>query len=420
MCGGTVRRWIFAFAMLPCPAVPQTPVADQLARFQEKVRQDMSGIPNYTCLETIDRTHRMPRSRSFRPVDTVRLEVSNVDGKELFAFPGASHFEDRDVGALVAGGAMGTGMFALFAQNLFVAARGTRLYRGEQNLAGRAAVRYDFRLTKEESGLQIKINVVSEIVAAKGSFWFDPDSLDLLRMDMRGDAMPHALGLDEVIVRTQYARTHIGDADALLPAQSEMTLTRFSGESSRNIIDFSQCHAYISQSTISFAAPPASLDVPKPQVREVDLPAGLLVPIELETAIDSKTSSVGDPLHGRVVEDVRDQGALAIPRGAAILGHILKLNRAYLSAPLAIGIEISDIEWEGVHARFRGELLDIDRESAGKHHPVTIHQDRSERVLISRQLPGAGVFFIDAGKIRIPPGFHMLWRTLARSVRIEE
>lgn len=32
----------------------------RFARFQEKVRQDMTTVPNYTCLETIERTHRPP------------------------------------------------------------------------------------------------------------------------------------------------------------------------------------------------------------------------------------------------------------------------------------------------------------------------------------------------------------------------
>ena len=50
----------------------------------------MAQVPNYTCLETMERSQRWPRAKSFRPLDTVRLEVSNVDGKELLAWPGAA------------------------------------------------------------------------------------------------------------------------------------------------------------------------------------------------------------------------------------------------------------------------------------------------------------------------------------------
>jgi hypothetical protein len=260
---------------IPKPGPPQTdegahaagrrPDEGQLARFMEKVRQDMTGIPNYTCLETIERARRAPPSQDFKPLDTVRLEVSSVAGKELFARPGAQRFEDRDVTSMVTGGAIGSGMFASIARNLFVAGKGTLKYRGKQNVAGHAYVRYDFRLTQQESGFKIQVANYSETVAAKGSFWFDPGSLDLIRLEVYGDGIPDSLRLDEAVIRNSYARTHIGDSDALLPKRSEVTMTYFSGIANRNVIEFSQCHEYRSESIIRFDALPAPLpEVPKP------------------------------------------------------------------------------------------------------------------------------------------------------------
>jgi hypothetical protein len=181
------------------------------------------------------------------------------------------------VTALVTSGTIGTGMFASFAQNLFVTDKGTLKYGGQENLAGHASVRYDFHLTEQESRWEIRANDAEEMVAAKGSFWFDPVSLDLLRLDVHGESIPYRLRLAEAAVETSYARTHIGDADALLPKRSELTMTYFSGEANRAAIEFSQCRAYRSESTISFDAPPPSVpEAPKPQVRRVDLPAALL------------------------------------------------------------------------------------------------------------------------------------------------
>jgi hypothetical protein len=413
----TCGAWLFAISltMTAGAAAGQPPDEGQLARFKEKIRQDMTSIPNYTCLETIERAHREPHSRSFKPVDTVRLEVSSVAGKELFAWPGARRFEDRDVKSLVPNGTMGTGMFAMFAQNLFVTGKGTLQYGGEENLAGSVSVRYDFHLTQQESGFEIRTKIDSEMVAAKGSFWFDPVSLDLIRLDVHAEATPYKLRIEEAVIRTHYARTHIGDSDALLPKRSELMLTYFSSEASRDAIEFSQCHEYGSESTISFEAPPASLpEVPKPQVREVDLPAGLLVPVELDTVIDSKTASVGDTLHARVVQEVRYKGDLAVPRGAAIAGHLRRLDRGSSPAPFAVGIEFSEVEWEGAHAAFYAELVDLDRKSAGTHRPLTYYDGHSNKVLIDGEIPGAGIFYIDGARFRIATGFHMLWRTRAR------
>lgn len=399
----------------------QSSEATQLARFREKVRQDMTGIPNYTCLETVDRAHRDPHHRSFKAIDTVRLEVSSVGGKELVAWPGARRFGDQDATTMVTGGAIGTGMFALFAQKLFVTGAGTLQYGGAENLAGRASVRYDFHVTRQDSGFRITASGASEAVAAKGSFWFDTNSLDLIRLDVYGDAMPYSLRLEEAVFRTSYSRTRIGEADALLPRQSELTMTHFSGEASRNAIKFSNCHEYQSQSTISFAAPPASVpETPKAQVREVNLPAGVLVPVELDMAIDSKTASVGDTLRGHVAAEVRYQNDLLLPQGAAIAGHIRQLSRRSSRAPAVVGLEFSEVEWPGAHAAFYAELVDLYANSAGSHHPVTYFNGHAMQVLIEGGLPGVGVFYLDAAGFHIPSGFHMVWRTLAGSGRIVE
>jgi len=185
-----------------------------------------------------------------------------VAGKELFAKPGAQRFEDRDVTSIVTGGTIGSGMFATIARNLFVAGAGALKYKGKQNLTGHASVRYGFRLKRQESGFTIQVANYSEAVAAKGSFWFDPVSLDLIRLEVYGDGIPDSLRLDEAVIRNSYARTHIGNSDALLPKRSELTMTYFSGIANRDAIEFSDCHEYRSESTIRFDAPPP--EAPKP------------------------------------------------------------------------------------------------------------------------------------------------------------
>jgi hypothetical protein len=389
-------------------AAGQAPDESQLARFKEKVRQDMTSIPNYTCLESIERAHREPHASSFKPVDRVHLEVSSVAGKELFAWPGSRQFEDRGVASLVTSGMIGAGMFATFAQDLFVSGKGTLQYRGAEKLDGRAAVRYDFHLTQQESRGEIRVNGAAELVAANGSFWFDPLSLDLIRLDTYGDALPSNLRLAEAVFRTFYARTHIGDSDALLPKRSELTMAYFSGEADRAVIEFSQCREYGSTSIIRFDTPPTLPEAPKPQVRQVDLPAGLLVPVELDAAIDSKTASVGDTLHARVVERIGYKGDLLVPRGAAITGHIRRLDRRTSYGAFAVGIEFSEVEWEGARASFFAELVDLNRKSAGAHWPLKDYESHAHKALIEK-----GVFFIDGTRFRIAPRFHMLWRTLA-------
>jgi hypothetical protein len=186
---------LFVLFALSTGALGQSLHDDQLARFKEKIQHDIANIPNYTCLETVERARRDPGAWSLQAVDTVRLEVSSVAGNELFAWPGSSRFEDQDVSSLMPSGTIGTGMFAAFSHHLFVTSEGNLQYDRKDYVEGRHAVRYRFHLTKEESNFVIRIGTVSAAVAATGVFWFDPISLDLMRWDLHGQAMPHNLGL---------------------------------------------------------------------------------------------------------------------------------------------------------------------------------------------------------------------------------
>jgi hypothetical protein len=68
--------------------------------------------------------------------------------------------------------------------------------------------------------------------------------------------------------------------------------------------------------------------------RRVDLPADLKVSIELETAIDSATAHVGDPLRGHVARDVSRKGNTIIPKGAIATGRIRRIERTPGRAPI--------------------------------------------------------------------------------------
>jgi hypothetical protein len=237
-------------------SVAAQPIADgQLASFRRQVRQVMTDVPNYTCVETITRTRRA-HTRDFLPVDKIRLEVSSVAGKEMFARPGAQSFDTRDVTELVKNGMIGSGMFASLARNIFVDQKGTLKYKGKENVDDRPALRYNFQLSEQQSGFKLLVNNRLEPLAFKGSFWFDPVSMDLLRLEAYGDRIPSSLNVDQAVMRTTYARAHIGKSDALLPKTSELSVTYLSGVTERDEINFSGCHEYGSDSTIRFDAAP--------------------------------------------------------------------------------------------------------------------------------------------------------------------
>jgi hypothetical protein len=61
--------------------------------------------------------------------------------------------------------------------------------------------------------------------------------------------------------------------------------------------------------------------------REVTLPAGTVLPVDLETSVGSDISRVEQPVHGRLRRAIVAHGVEVIPAGAAISGHVTAAER---------------------------------------------------------------------------------------------
>jgi len=82
----------------------------------------------------------------------------------------------------------------------------------------------------------------------------------------------------------------------------------------------------------SAAATPAATPVSEtsaaaPAYREVTLPAGTVLPVDLETSVGSDISRVEQPVHGRLRRAIVEHGVEVLPAGAAISGHVTAAQR---------------------------------------------------------------------------------------------
>ena len=111
---------------------PMSPDAILIGRTRYHMIETLRRIPNYTCLETIERSVRRSDSKRASVVDALRLEVAVVDGKELFSWPGERQFKERDLRELAPGGAIGNGNFALHAKSVFGGGYVTFTFRGRE------------------------------------------------------------------------------------------------------------------------------------------------------------------------------------------------------------------------------------------------------------------------------------------------
>ena len=76
------------------------------------------------------------------------------------------------------------------------------------------------------------------------------------------------------------------------------------------------------------ASTPPSAAAPAPEYREVTLPAGTVLPVELSTAVASDTSHVEDAVRGTLRRAVTVGGVHALPAGTVVTGVVTAAERS--------------------------------------------------------------------------------------------
>jgi hypothetical protein len=113
-----------------------------LAATKLRVSNLLSQVPDYTCLERIERDSQDPRAGRHR--DVVRVDVVLVGGKESFSWPGQATPSTHHLRSLIGYGLTATGLFGGLAHNLFVGTGPVICPAARETLDGLPALRYDF------------------------------------------------------------------------------------------------------------------------------------------------------------------------------------------------------------------------------------------------------------------------------------
>jgi hypothetical protein len=416
------------FSLASGSATAEVGDAMLLARIKAHMREELSHVTNYTCLETTARFHKEPGRRAkIRPFDTVRLEVAYANHHEWYGSPYDRNLSQDNPVAFVGSGMIGNGFFEITLNNIFVGEGAIFIWRGEETLAGRTAYRYDFRLPRRFG--EITVSLVGGIgtVGEQGSFWVNPQTLDLIRVEAQADEIPPYLPLGEMSLSVDYARTRIGDYGVLLAQDADLRMLKVAGEENYNHLEYTHCRAFSAESAISFDQEPSELPQASPPDSSKTLsatngifqavPALLLVTVQLTTAITDR-DAVGALIQGKVLGDVQNKGKIVIPNGAVVRGRIRRLER-YEKGGFVVGLEFTEVEaGDGSSLRFYADLLRLGKTTG-------IRQILSERVLVpssggvqSREqkiilpeLPRVASFFVRSKTLTVPNGFRKVWRT---------
>jgi len=402
-----MTRALLSCALLLAAATAASTADSEASELFRKVRakvlEDVSHVPRYTCVQTINRAQYRPQYGA-RPAncrdliaarkqlaslgyllsrDRVRLDVAIVDGAETFSWAGARRFETSHVDELVTSGTTGSGEFVSFLISIF---------GPDANAISRLRpTLFAYSIPAEKSHYRYRTNGPERTAAYHGTFVVDPATAELKRLTVETDDFPPEEAACSVEDTMDYHRVKIGNGDFLLPEVAAMNVLYNSGIESVNETRYSECHEYAGESTIRFddgtATPPDAPSVPaKISAPPRPLPSGLHFRIGLTSPIHSETAAAGDAITGVVLRDVKDRKLGVIARKDDVVhGRILQIEQRMFPLP----------HWT-LAIRFDG----LDHGSA--EQPLSLElRDGSRGVFIFEQ----------AGDIVIDQSFHSEWET---------
>ena len=281
------RAGLLLLALLAGAARVAADDTESLSRIRDHMRDYLARLPDYTCRVTIERAQRRVSRANFSVLDRLRLEIAFAGGHEYYAWPGDSRFENTIEELLPERGMVSEGSWALHMRKLFLTEDAQfGALRTELN-----GVRVDFLVASSRSGFAISAAGVSAPASLRGSVWFDPETLDVRRLEVRVEDTPRSVRIAGTREVTTYANSVVGDVPAVLPVSSELVLRDRDGSERRNRTRFDDCHRYAGSATVRYD--PAVEAAPEKSAAHEELKRGQRVEIRFDAGIPEDVA-IGD------------------------------------------------------------------------------------------------------------------------------
>jgi hypothetical protein len=339
---------------------------EQLAKIKRAVSENLIRLPNYTCTETVQRSQRTTVDRQERVLmqETIRMEVAFLDGNELFGWPGAAKIDESDIHKMI-DGSIGNGYFALLSRSIFATSFAAIEYGNDAGLEGRPAVRFDYRIPKSSGAYTITGEIGQAAVDFHGSFWVNPETLDLLRITADVDNPPALLGVKSADSVLDFDRQSIGGSTFVLPRKADLKVVDVDGAENISLLSFASCHQFVGESVIKFDIATdnsSARAVSRSAAAPIGLPDDFTVDFNLDSPIEWGVAAGGDPVHGTLRDNVHQGGRVLALKGAGLSGRI---SHVALRGDLYyVELVFTSLDFQGGHADLSGRRNGISVKDA--------------------------------------------------------
>lgn len=416
---GRIATWAVMVCGLMLPAIADDG-NELLGRVLERMRDQIGRLPDYTCTQTVERRARPNAEKPWTQVDRLQLEVALVGGKELYAVAGQRSFSEKPLIDMVKKGTVSTGQFGLLAHHVFVSSKAKYAYKGVTERAGAPAHEWDYTVDADQSTYSLRTVGAESVVGFQGSFWADPQTLDLVRLDVQAYDIPDKLGMAEADTSLRFARVAVNEQEVLLPVAATLRVIATDAFESMNSMRLGACRQYGAESSIAFegAKPePSTPDILPVASGSTITAAGAVIEISLDADLHLDQLRPGDSVTARLARPLASGDHIFAPQGTPIRAQIVRLEKESQPFPLfELGLSVASMELDGRSVPVSATMLDagpaagLIREQRRMDPTFTAKRSNKMQILVREVQKGQGILHWDARKGALPRGLKMKWR----------
>lgn len=425
---------LFTATLLSLRAEPAAPNPQKLFNLiRQKIAALVNAAPNYTCVETVERSRLSSNFRSrggceasafsrldgtYKTIehDRLRLDVGVAEHGEVFSWHGQHAFITSDITKLVNGLAISSGSFSGFVADIFINGRGRYFYRGLAVINGKQLATFSYTMPQSVSHFFTTTPEGKKVMGFHGQFTADPESGDLANLTIETDDIPKEIRACQMRQTVDYQNLLLNGKSFRIPETVQFVSTLEDHEILTTLTRYSGCHEFVGQSVIHFNTDPKSIIAAATPTSSLPaLPRGLRLKARLASPIDSDSAWTGDAVSATLENTLHDKhGHTLAPKGALLTGRIVQLEHFPAQDPYWV----LAFRFDRLHTPTGDYRLGLELKSeSGARPDMPSHKGlgrRSFEVLAtqSRDQPDTGSFRIPGDHLRLDQHFTTEWESV--------
>jgi hypothetical protein len=211
-----------------------------------------STLPNYLVQQVTTRSMATGFPMRWQEIDVITADLAYMNGKEDYR---NFQSDGKPINAPENSGPWSTGEFGTTLEDVMSPLTGASFKRrGEETMAGRQAVIFDYKVEQPKSNWAIVSPDGRRYKPAyQGAVWIDRDSRRVRRLEQKSGALPAGYPINRAECTLQYGWVRIEQKVFLLPlAAEDLGCMSGSGTCTRNKIEFKNYRKFTVESNVNF------------------------------------------------------------------------------------------------------------------------------------------------------------------------